>query len=92
MSNRLVVFATSPNQQPLPYKPDCSFQSLHCPHIPNNVESWQALPNDKSVFSLIQDKPPNPKEIISIEDNKIPKGLTPLESSFSSSDVGNKEK
>jgi hypothetical protein len=30
--------------------------------------------------------------MISIEDNKIPKGLTPLEGSFSSSDVGNKEK
>jgi hypothetical protein len=30
--------------------------------------------------------------IISIENNKIPKGLTPLESSFSLSDVGNKEK
>jgi hypothetical protein len=28
----------------------------------------------------------------SIEDNKIPKGLTPLESFFSLSDVGNKEK
>jgi hypothetical protein len=27
-----------------------------------------------------------------MENNKIPKGLTPLESSFSSSDVGNKEK
>jgi hypothetical protein len=27
-----------------------------------------------------------------MEDNKIPKGLTPLESSFSSSNVGNKEK
>jgi hypothetical protein len=27
-----------------------------------------------------------------MEDNKISKGLTPLESSFSSSDVGNKEK
>ena len=27
-----------------------------------------------------------------MEYNKIPKGLTPLESSFSSSDVGNKEK
>jgi hypothetical protein len=31
------------------------------------------------------------KEIISLEDNKFPKGLTPLESSFSSSDVGNKK-
>jgi hypothetical protein len=27
-----------------------------------------------------------------MEDDKIPKGLTPLESSFSLSDVGNKEK
>jgi hypothetical protein len=27
-----------------------------------------------------------------MEDNKIPKGLNPLESSFSSSDVGNKKK
>jgi hypothetical protein len=27
-----------------------------------------------------------------MEDNKIPKGLTPLESSFSSSDAGNTEK
>jgi hypothetical protein len=26
-----------------------------------------------------------------LEDNKFPKGLTPLESSFSSSDVGNKK-
>jgi hypothetical protein len=26
-----------------------------------------------------------------MEDNKIPKGFTPLESSFSSSDIGNKE-
>jgi hypothetical protein len=34
----------------------------------------------------------NPKEIISMKDDKIPKGLTPLESSFSLSDVGNKEK
>jgi hypothetical protein len=29
-----------------------------------------------------------PKEIISLEDNKFPKGLTPLENSFSTSDVG----
>jgi len=31
------------------------------------------------------------KEIISLEDNKFPKDLTPLESSFSSSDVGNRK-
>jgi hypothetical protein len=29
-----------------------------------------------------------PKEIISLEDNKFPKGLTPLKNSFSTSDVG----
>jgi hypothetical protein len=31
------------------------------------------------------------KENISLEDKKIPKGLTPIEISFSSSDVGDKK-
>jgi hypothetical protein len=46
----------------------------------------------ESICTFIQNEPYNPKEIISMEDNKIPKGLNPLESSFSSSDMGNKEK
>jgi hypothetical protein len=33
----------------------------------------------------------SPKKSSLVEDDKFPKGLTPLESSFSSSDVGNKE-
>jgi ribonuclease HI len=40
MDDRLVVFVASPNQQPFPHMPDCSFQSLYRPHIPDNVESW----------------------------------------------------
>jgi hypothetical protein len=52
----------------------------------------EGIPSDESICSFIQNEPYKPKEIISIEDNKIMKGLTPLESSFSSSDVGNKEK
>jgi hypothetical protein len=40
----------------------------------------------------IQYEPLNPKEMTSIEHMKNYKGLTPLESLFSSSDVGNKEK
>jgi ribonuclease HI len=90
--DRLVVFAYSPNQRPLPHMPDCSFQSLYHPHIRDDVESWQAIPNDESGFSFIQDEPPKPKEIMSIEDDKIPKGLNPFESLFSLSDVDNKEK
>jgi hypothetical protein len=92
MANRLAVFAASPNQQLLPQRPDCTFQSLYRPHIPDNKESWQVFPSNESICSFIQNEPYKPKEIISMEDNKIPKGLTPLESSFSSSDVGNKEK
>jgi ribonuclease HI len=92
MVDRLVVFAASPNRKLLPHKPDCTFQSLYHPHIPDNIESWQVFPNDEIICSFIQNEPFKPKEIISIEDNKIPKSLTPLESSFSSSDVGNKEK
>jgi hypothetical protein len=90
--DNLVVFATSPNQQLLPHRPDRTFQSLYRPHIPDNLESWQVFPSDESICAFIQDEPYKPKEIISIEDNKIPKGLTSLESLFSLSDVGNKEK
>jgi ribonuclease HI len=92
MADRLAVFAASPTRQLLPHRPDCTFQSLYRPHIPDNIESWQVFPNDESICAFIQNEPFKPREIISIEDNKIPKGLTPLESSFSSSDVGNKEK
>jgi hypothetical protein len=75
----------------MPHRPDCTFQSLYRPHIPDNIESWQVFPNDEKIFAFIQNEPFKTKEIISIEDNKIPKGLTPLESLFSSSDVENKE-
>jgi hypothetical protein len=92
MVDRLAVFATSPNWKLLPHRPDCTFQSLYRPHIPDNIESWQVFPSDESICAFIKNEPYKPKEIISIEDNKIPKGLTPLESSFSSSDVGSKEK
>jgi hypothetical protein len=92
MADRLAIFAASPNRQLLPQRPDCTFQSLYRPHIPDNIESWQVFPSDESICAFIQNEPYKLEEIISIEDNKIPKGLTPLESSFSSSDVGNKEK
>jgi hypothetical protein len=39
MADRLVFFATSPNRQLLPHKPDCTFQSLYRPHILDNIES-----------------------------------------------------
>jgi ribonuclease HI len=92
MADWLVVFAASPNRQLLRHRPNCTFQYLYHPHIPNNIESRQVFPSDESIHAFIQNEPYKPKEIISIKDNKIPKGLTPLESSFSSSDVGNKEK
>jgi hypothetical protein len=66
MVDRLVVFAASHNQQLLPHRPDCSFQGLYCPYIPDSVESWQALPNDESNCAFIQYEPLKPKEIISI--------------------------
>jgi ribonuclease HI len=91
MADRLVVFTASPTRQLLPQRPDCTFQYLYLPHILDNVDSWQVFPNDEGICSFIQNEPFKPKEIIYMENNKISKGLTPLESSFSSSDVGNKE-
>jgi hypothetical protein len=91
MVDRLAIFATSPTQQLLPQRPDFTFQSLYSPHIPKNVESWQVFPRDEIICTFIQNEPYKPKDIISMENNKILKGLTPIESSFSSSDVGKKE-
>jgi hypothetical protein len=65
--------------------------SLYHPHIPDNVESWQVFKNDEDICAFLQSELLKPKEVISIEDDKFPKGLTPLESSFSMSDVGKKE-
>jgi ribonuclease HI len=92
MVDRLAVFAASPNRQLLPQRLDFTFQSLYHQHISENIESWQVFPSDESICSFIQNEPYKPKEIILMEYNNIPKGLTPLESSFSSSDVGNKQK
>jgi hypothetical protein len=92
MDDQLAVFAASPNRKLLPHIPDFTFQSLYRLHIPDNIKSWQVFPNDESICDFIQNEPFKPKDIISIEDKNIPKVLTPLECSFSSSDVGNKEK
>jgi hypothetical protein len=82
MVDRLAIFAASPNQKKFPHMPDCYFQSIYCPHILDNVESWQALPRNERICSFIQDGPLKPEEIISIENNKILEGLTPLKGLF----------
>jgi ribonuclease HI len=40
MAGRLAIFVDSPNQQLLPHRPNCYFQSLYHPDILDNVESW----------------------------------------------------
>jgi hypothetical protein len=92
MVGRLAIFAASPNHQLLPHRPYCAFQSLHRPYIPEKEGSWKAIPNNESICVVIQNEPLKPEEIISVENNEIPEGLNPLESSFSLSVVGNKEK
>jgi hypothetical protein len=91
MADRLVLLATSPTRQLLPQIPNCTFQSLYHSHIPDNVELWQVFLNDEGICAFIQNESFKPKEIISMEDENFLKGLSPLESSFPSSDVGNKE-
>jgi hypothetical protein len=89
MVDKLVVFEASPTKKLLPQRTNCTFLSLYQPHILNNEESWQVFPDDKSIFYFIPNESYKPKEIISLEDNKNPKCLTPLENSFSTSDVSN---
>jgi hypothetical protein len=90
MDDRLAVFAASPTQKILPHMLDCTFQSLHHSYIPEKERSWKVIPSDEKICAVIQNEPPKLEEIISIENNEIPEGLTPLESSFSLIVVGNK--
>jgi ribonuclease HI len=39
MDDRFASFAASPNWKILPHIPDCNFQSLYRPHIPDNTKS-----------------------------------------------------
>jgi hypothetical protein len=89
MVDRLVIFVASPTIKLLPQRPYCTFLFLFRPHIPNNQESWQVFPNYENICSFIQNDSYNPKEIVSIEENKIPKGSTPLKNPISTSDVSN---
>jgi ribonuclease HI len=91
MTDRLAVFAPCPTRHILPQRLDCKFQYVYHPHILDNVESWHVFPSDEFICDFIQNKPFNPKEIISMEHEKFPKGLNPLESYFLLSDVRNKE-
>jgi hypothetical protein len=92
MTDWLVVFASSPNLQIITHRPNCTFQSLYQPHVLDNIESWKVFPSNERISNFIQNEPYKPKEIISMEDNKIPKGLNPIESSFLWGDIGNKNK
>jgi hypothetical protein len=64
--------------------------NIGTPDCPNNVKiGAQCIDEEKLNFTeLLREF----QDFFIHEDNKIPKGLTPLESSFSSSDVGDKEK
>jgi hypothetical protein len=61
MADRLAIFVASPTRQLLPHRPNCTFQSLYRPHIPDNIESWQVFPNDERICAFIQNEPFNPK-------------------------------
>jgi hypothetical protein len=56
------------------------------------VKSWQVFPDDEGICAFIRNEPLNKNEIISLDDNKFPKRLTPLEGSFSYSDVSSHKK
>jgi ribonuclease HI len=91
MEDRLVVFTTIPTTQLLHQRPDCTFMSLYRPPFMGNVESWQVFLDDESICAFLHNDPLKRKEIISLEVNKFPRGLTPLERSFSSNDMSNKK-
>jgi hypothetical protein len=90
MDIRLVVFEASLTRKLLPQRPYCTLFSLYQPHSPDNVESWKIFPDDEGICALLENEPYKTKEVISLENDKLLKVLTPLERSFSTIDVGNK--
>jgi hypothetical protein len=90
--DRLSLFAASPTQQLSPHWPDCALQYLHHSYIYENEKFWKAILNNERICSIRQNEPLNPEKIIFVENNEIPKGLTPIEVLFSLSVGGNKEK
>jgi len=92
MADRLIFYAAHPKRKLLSRKPKCTFLYLYHPHIPDNEESWQFFLDNERICALLNNEPLNKNEIISLDDNKFPKGLTPLEGSLSSSDVNNYNK
>jgi len=91
MDDMLVIFAASPTRQFLPERLYFTFMSLYHPHFPDAIESLKIFLDDKIICSFLQNESLKIKEVISLEDKKIPKGLTPLEISISSNDVGDKK-
>jgi hypothetical protein len=91
MVDRLAIFAACPTRKLLPQRLYCTFLSLYRSHIPNNVESWHVFPDDESIGAFLQNEIYKPKEILSLEFIKIPKGSNPIESSLSASDVSNRK-
>jgi ribonuclease HI len=57
MADRLAIFSASPTWKLIPEILDCTFQSLYCPHIPDNVESWKVFPSDEGICAFIQNEP-----------------------------------
>jgi len=77
MVDRLGFFVAIPTMKLLPKRLDCTFMSLYHPHFLDTTESWQVFSDDERTCAFLHNEPLKNKEIISLEDNKFPKGLTP---------------
>jgi hypothetical protein len=66
--------------------------SLYHPHFHDNIESWQVFSDDEIICAFLQNETLKKKEMISFKDDKFTKRLTPLDCSFSSSDVSDQKK
>jgi len=87
VADNLAVYADHPERYSWVEKPDCVVISLYRPHLPDNQESWQVFDHDESLQAFLTNEGEQNFEVINLEHNKYPKGLTPLESSFSMNDA-----
>lgn len=87
IADGLAMFTTIPDRFDMANKSDCLVVTLYRPHLLDNDGSWYIFEDDDVILAFLKDEIDKPSKVINLEYNKYPKGLTPLEDTFSSSDA-----
>lgn len=87
----LAMFASRLDRYGMDNKLYFPIVTLYRPHFISNNESWKVFEDDDIVLYFIKDEVQETSRVINLEQNKYPKGLIPLEDTFSPNDASKVE-